>query len=434
MSDKNRAAVYCGPQNIKIEERDIPIPGSGEILVRSTDACICATEVKYWYYGMPRVPDGTRVVQGHELSGIVEDVGSGVKNRDITGTKVAVDPSIWCDVCDMCKSGLSNLCRSILFMSLPPIDGGNQQFYTVPERNIHKIPDNMPSEWGSIVEPVSIGINAIAKAENMIGSISDKTVAIVGAGPQGLLLMQVAAAIVKQACVAVPEKQKVIKLLAEMSSAEVEKHRDLLLMKFAKGMSFGDMARELGLKYVDAQAEYHRAMKAVYKALCGKGVNFKPAHTKICVVEPLEYRRKIARKLGANVVTDPSRALDEVMDITDGAGADVVFEVAGESDSYQTAATLAKPDGLVVIVGIPSDQKYIPIEAITARRAGLTLMFVRRFRPKDFPLAVDMIASGAVEVADLITHHFPLSEITPAFEMLHSYSDEAIKVVLHPHD
>jgi threonine dehydrogenase-like Zn-dependent dehydrogenase len=59
---------------------------------------------------------------------------------------------------------------------------------------------------------------------------------------------------------------------------------------------------------------------------------------------------------------------------------------------------------------------------------------VRRFNPRDFPRAVDMIASGRIEVASLITHHFPLDEITPAFEMLHSYSDGVVKTIIHPHE
>jgi len=352
----NRAAVFYGSQDIRIEHREIPALEPNEVLIRSTDVCICATEVKYWYYGMPRVSAGTRVVQGHELVGIVEDVGGGVKNKNLVGTRVAVDPSLWCGICDMCKAGMSNLCESLQFMSLPPVDGGNQQFYKAPERNVHPIPKGMPSEWGSIAEPVCVGINAISCAERIIGSLSDKAIAVVGAGPQGLLLMQTAAAMSKP--------------------------------------------------------------RAVF------------------ALEPLDYRRKIAGELGADVIVNPDAEdpLVKIMEMTDGRGVDVVFEVAGGANSYQLAAALVKPGGTVVLVGIPSDQKSIPIQAITARRSGLTLTFVRRFNPKDFPRALDMIASNKVEVASLITHRFPLDEITPAFEMLHAYSDSAIKVVIHPHD
>ena len=250
---------------------------------------------------------------------------------------------------------MSNLCRNLQFMSLPPVGGGNQQFYKAPERNVHPVPEDVPSEWIPLAEPVSIGINAISNAERIVDSISGKTIAIVGAGAQGLLLMQTA------------------------------------------------------------------------KVMSSPGM--------ICAVEPLGYRRDLAKKLGASEVIDPETedARDRVMDMTNGAGVDVAFEVAGEADSYQLAATLVKRGGTVVIVGIPADQDSIPIQAITARRAGLTLAFVRRFNPKDFPRAANMIASGEVEVASLVTHRFPLDEITPAFEMLHSYSDGVVKTILHPH-
>lgn len=355
MANLNRAAVFYGARDIRIEDREIPALGPDEVLIKSTHACICATEVKYWYYGMPGVPAGTKVVQGHELGGIVEDAGSDVKNRDIIGAKVAVDPSLWCGICDMCKAGMSNLCRELQFMSLPPVDGGYQQFYKVPERNVHPIPEDMPAEWATIVEPVNVGVNAISSAERVVDSLSGKTIAVVGAGPQGLLLMQTAKAMISP--------------------------------------------------------------------------------RRIYVLEPLEYRRQIARKLGADEAIDPHTEdpLEIVLEMTDGVGVDVVFEVAGEAGSYQLAATLAKLGGTVVIVGIPSDQEHIPIKAITARRAGLTLTFVRRFNPADFPRAVKMIANGEVEVASLITHNFSLDEITPAFEMLHEYEDEVVKTIIHPH-
>lgn len=355
MLNRNRAAVLYGVQDIRIEDRDIPILKPDEVLIRSTAVCICATEVKYWYNGMPGVSAGTHVVQGHELGGVVEDVGSDLEYDDLVGAKVAVDPSLWCGVCDMCKAGSSNFCRDLQFMSLPPVDGGYQQFYKVPERNIHLIPPVMPIEWISMTEPVSIAINAVSRAERIVGSLSDKTIAIVGAGPQGLLLMQTATA---------------------MSDPR-----------------------------------------------------------KICVLEPLDYRRQIAKRLEADEIIDPQTEdpLSKVLEMTDGVGVDVAFEVAGEADSYQLAATLVKPGGTVVIVGIPADQEYIPIQAITARRAGLTLTFVRRFNPKDFPLALDLLDANEVQVASLITHYFSLDDITSAFEMLHSYSGGVVKAIIRPH-
>jgi L-iditol 2-dehydrogenase len=354
LADLSKTAILYGPKDIRIENRTIPELGTEDILIKSTDVSICATEVKYWYKGIPQVPDGTRVVQGHELGGVIEELGCGVNKNYNVGLKVAVDPTLWCGTCDMCAAGMSNLCRHIQFMSLPPVDGGFQQFYRVPAKNVHPVPSSMPSDWVSMAEPVSIGLNAISDAERIIGTLSGKNIAIVGAGSLGLLLIQT------------------LRLLREPH--------------------------------------------------------------KICILDPLDYRLKLAYEFGADVIInpktdDPSEGIKEA---TQGSEVDIVFEVSGESDAYQLSANLVKPNGTIVIIGIPISE-HIPIQCITARRHGLTLKFVRRFNPNDFPKAIEMIASGSINVAKLITHTFSLDEITKAFEMLYGYSDGVIKVVIHPH-
>lgn len=351
---KNRAAVLYGPKDIRIEDRSIPDLGPDDVLIRSTDVSICATEVKYWYYGIPDVPLGTKIVQGHELGGIVEATGEIAKKKITIGAKVAIDPSLWCGVCDMCISGMANLCRKLQFMSLPPIDGGFQQFYKVPSKNVHLLPNNMPSDWASLVEPLCVVLNAIADAEKIIGPISDKSIAIIGAGSLGLLLLQ--------------------------------------------------------------------ALR-----LYGNP-NF------ICILDVLDYRLKVAKEFDADLTINPQKEnpLEKVISATNGIGADLAFELAGEPSAYQLSSSLVKPNGTMIIVGIPVDQEYIPIRCITARRSGLTLKFVRRFNPKDFPKAIDLIHSGKVKVDKLITHSFSLDEINVAFEILHNYSDEVIKAVIYP--
>jgi len=354
LADLSKAAILYGPKDIRIENRTIPELGTEDILIKSTDVSICATEVKYWHKGIPQVPDGTRVVQGHELGGVIEDLGSGVNKNYTVGSKVAVDPTLWCGICDMCAADMSNLCRHIQFMSLPPVDGGFQQFYKVPAKNVHPVPSSIQADWVSMAEPVSIGLNAISNAERIIGTLSGKNIAIVGAGSLGLLLIQT------------------LRLLREPH--------------------------------------------------------------KICAIDPLDYRLKLANEFGADVIINPKTddPSERIKEATHGSEADIVFEVSGESDAYQLSANLVKPDGTIVIIGIPVSE-HIPIQSITARRHGLTLKFVRRFNPKDFPKAIEMIASGSINVAKLITHIFPLDEITKAFEMLYHYSDGVIKVVIHPH-
>lgn len=351
----NKAAVLYGQRDIRIEYRNIPKLGPDEILIRSMDVSICATEVKYWYYGIPDAPSGTKIVQGHELGGIVEDIGINVNNKSIVGLRVVVDPSLWCGVCDMCRANMANLCRKLQFMSLPPVDGGFQQFYKVPFKNIHPIPKHMPMELTSLAEPLAVCMNAISDAEKAVGAIAGKTIAIVGAGPQGLLLIQI------------------------------------LKLKFPKS---------------------------------------------ICIIEPLDYRRKLAKEMGIDIAIDPKNEdpTSIIKEVTYGAGVDVVFEMAGELDSYQTASVIAKPAGTVVIVGIPVEQNYIPIQTLIARRSGLTLKFVRRFNPSDLPKAINLLAGGKIKSNKILTHFFSLDEIESAFNMLYDYSGGIVKAVIHPND
>jgi len=356
VTDTNKAAVLYGPRDIRIENRPIPELSPDEVLIRSTDVSICATEVKYWYNGIPDMPAGTKIVQGHELGGIVESAGEIAREKIPIGAKVAVDPSIWCGVCDMCMSGMANLCRKLQFMSLTPVDGGFQQFYKVPSKNVHPVPKDMPEDCASMVEPVSVTLNAIADAKKIMGSISGKSVAIVGAGSLGLILLQ-------------------------------------------------------ALRLYDEPGL-------------------------VCVLDPLDYRLKIADDLGADLIINPNNVnpSKEVMEVTNGIGTDIVFELAGEPNAYQLSSNLVKPSGTIIIVGIPADQECIPIKCITARRSGLTLKFVRRFNPKDFPKSISLIASGDIKVDSLITHSFPLDKISTAYEMLYCYLDEVIKAIVYPHD
>lgn len=347
----NKAAVLYGPKDIRIEQRDIPSIGLGEVLIKSVDVSVCATEVKYWAYGIPGVPPSTKVVQGHELGGVVVDTARDCK--ELLGKKVVVDPSIWCGKCDMCLSGMANLCRNLQFMSLPPVDGGFQQFYKVPKRNVHVIPEEMSMEYASLVEPVAIAINAVRWVENFIGSIGGKVLSILGAGPLGLLVAQVAS--------------------------------------------------------LHEPAGIH-------------------------IFEPLGYRRALAKKIGAFHVYDPydPEAQSIFIELTKDKGADVVFELSGEPDAYDKALQIIKPGGLISVIGIPSDQNCIPMKAVSARRLGITLNFVRRFNPLDLPRSIELVASKHVNVSSLITHFFSLDDISKAFEMLYRYEDNVVKVVIKP--
>ncbi len=156
---------------------------SSEILVR-VDACgICGTDV--------HIVDGTSrsnppVVLGHEFAGTVEEVASDV--ADIKpGQKVAVDPNIACGACYFCRRGEVHLCSNLKALGVD-IDGGMAEYCFVPQRQAHILPDGFPSDAGAFVEPLSCAVHGIDRA----GIKTGDTVAIIGAGTIGLLMLQLA--------------------------------------------------------------------------------------------------------------------------------------------------------------------------------------------------------------------------------------------------
>ncbi len=129
--------------------------------------------------------------------------------------------------------------------------------------------------------------------------------------------------------------------------------------------------------------------------------------------DPIEFRRGLAVTLGAEA-EPPSPGV-----------ADVVAECAGTPDALRRAMELARPGGVVLVVGIP-DEDHIGFPASAARRKGLTLKFVRRYRHA-FPRAIRWVAEGKVQVKPFLTHRFPLEETRAAFDLAASRADGVVR-------
>jgi L-iditol 2-dehydrogenase len=106
------------------------------------------------------------------------------------GTRVAVEPGIPCRRCALCKSGRYNLCRDVVFMSAPPVNGTFAERAAVASDFLHPLPDGVSDEEGALVEPLAVGIQACTRGRLAAGD----TVAILGAGPIGLVIFLVARA------------------------------------------------------------------------------------------------------------------------------------------------------------------------------------------------------------------------------------------------
>lgn len=181
-------AVYVeDAYKVVVKDVDIPEIGTGEVLIQVKAAGICGSDI-HTYKGLHlfRKPP---VIIGHELSGEVVKVG-----KDVTsfkpGDRVTVEPQVGCGKCDYCLTGRTNYCAERGAPGLKGWYGSMAEYFAAPETCVFKLPDHLDHELGVLVEPFAVGVHAVRKAGIEIG---DK-VAILGAGPIGLLAMTAAKA------------------------------------------------------------------------------------------------------------------------------------------------------------------------------------------------------------------------------------------------
>lgn len=177
-----KSVVIQRPNEISLLERDVPEPGPRELMIQVIASGICGTDL-HIYRGeyMGKYP----VVPGHEFSGVVAAVGPQI-TRFKVGDRVAVEPNIACDNCVNCLNNRQNFCLNwqAIGVTLP---GGMEEYVIVPERAAFPIGD-LPFEIGAFMEPLSCVVHGVERAR--IG-LSDH-VAILGAGPIGNLMLQMA--------------------------------------------------------------------------------------------------------------------------------------------------------------------------------------------------------------------------------------------------
>jgi L-iditol 2-dehydrogenase len=176
-----KAVIYAGAGDIRIEDYPMPdAPGAGELLVRVRACGVCGSDVTDWYM-TPRAP----VVLGHEPAGDVVAVGDGVTAFSV-GDRVAIHHHVPCMVCDVCRRGHHTLCPTFKRTRLYP--AGMAEYVRIPaeivERDILKIPDDMPYEVGALVEPIACCVRALDRSNIQQGD----TVVVLGAGFNGILM------------------------------------------------------------------------------------------------------------------------------------------------------------------------------------------------------------------------------------------------------
>jgi len=178
--------VLHGAGDLRLEVRDDPVPGPGEIVVKVGAVGVCATDVRIFAFGHKRIPAGTPRILGHEIAGEVEALGPGVEGLR-KGERVAVAPNYGCGRCEQCTAGWTNLCPDHEAIGIS-LDGGFAERVRVPagavaQGNVVRLPDRVSPEEAALVEPLSC---CLAAQEGI--SLGPGDVALViGAGPLGMM-------------------------------------------------------------------------------------------------------------------------------------------------------------------------------------------------------------------------------------------------------
>ena len=175
-----RAAVLVEPGRIEMEERPIPTPGQGDVLVRVSSVGVCGSDPGIFKGKSARGARPYPIILGHEMVGRVYKMGQ----------RVSIEPQRPDPDSEETRRGHYNLCPHMRFFATPPADGALCDYVTIGAKFAHPVPDSMSNDAAALCEPLSVGIAAIRKAE-LDGT---SRVLIAGAGPIGIVMTQLARA------------------------------------------------------------------------------------------------------------------------------------------------------------------------------------------------------------------------------------------------
>lgn len=180
-----KVAVMLGIGKMGFEERPIPQPKDDEVLVKLDYVGICGSDMHYYETGAI----GDKVVNppfvlGHEPGGVVVETGRNVKHLKV-GDRVALEPGKTCGHCEFCKTGRYNLCPDVIFFATPPVDGVFQEYVAHEADLCFKLPDNVSTMEGALIEPLAVGFHAAIQGDSHAG----QKAVVFGAGCIGLVSM-----------------------------------------------------------------------------------------------------------------------------------------------------------------------------------------------------------------------------------------------------
>lgn len=185
MEGMMKVAIMTDIGKMEYTERPIPAPKDDEVLVKLEYVGICGSDLHYYEPGAI----GNFIVKppfvlGHEPGGVVVEVGKDVTHLKV-GDRVALEPGKTCGHCEFCREGKYNLCPDVIFFATPPVDGVFQEYVAHEAGLCFKLPDNVSTMEGALIEPLAVGFHAA----NQGGAHAGQTAVVMGAGCIGLVSM-----------------------------------------------------------------------------------------------------------------------------------------------------------------------------------------------------------------------------------------------------
>jgi len=178
-----RAAELIAPLSFRQAEIPIEDPAPGEVQVRIESVGVCGSDLHAYAEGrVGSMPNVYPMVLGHEPAGVIVKTGAEVTGL-AAGDRGALEPALYCYHCEFCLSGHHNVCAHIRFLSNPNLPGFFRELINLPAGNFRPIPAGMSFDEATLAEPLAIALHSLRLASVAAG----ETVAVIGAGPIGLL-------------------------------------------------------------------------------------------------------------------------------------------------------------------------------------------------------------------------------------------------------
>lgn len=259
---KNTEAILVTPGTMKIQDAPMPEPKDDEVLLKVEYVGICGSDIHGFESGpfIPAKDPNQKIGLGHECGGTVVGVGSKVKKIKV-GDRVNIEPGVPCGKCKFCLSGHYNICPDVDFLATQPnYRGALTNYITHPESLTYKLPDNMDTMEGALVEPAAVGMHAAMEADVKPG----KKIVILGAGCIGLMTLQACRVMGATEIVVVDMIEKRLNMAKKLGAMEIINGGKEDTVARAKEI-LGDLGADIVFETAGARATAAQTTKLVMR-------------------------------------------------------------------------------------------------------------------------------------------------------------------------